>query len=443
MTDEERPTEKRTRKRRQATGDRSLGDRIRRFRTQVGVSQASAAHQIGRTAGWLLQVENGRADPGYSDLLLLAPVLKRHISELIPYRAAAAHDAGATSNVHSETESPVDRREFGKAVVGSMLGMPFLLDWERADATLQRDLRPDAELLDQVQRLVSAVTTTTIRQLDRDSPGTMVPMLQGSLAFVQSLGKGRKCPPALVDAASRLALLYGWVSFQLDNKAESRRVYRFASNVARDGRLIDLHATVLAAASQLDSTIPYGGYGSSNLALVTLDRADALMNGNSSNSVLRAWILARRAQERTALGDAAGAERDLGVAMNQFQPDLVGTDTFYAYPSNGWIIGYEASCNRLGRRWADAEAAYTRVLTHPSSPLWRSVTMSSLASVQARQGDPGQAARTLRQAVGLAIETNTPLRLRHIYGARAQLDQFRDTPAVHEFDHFLSQVAQD
>jgi hypothetical protein len=68
--------------------------------------------------------------------------------------------------------------------------------------------------------------------------------------------------------------------------------------------------------------------------------------------------------------------------------------------------------------------------------------MSSLASVQARQSDPDRSAATLRQAVDLAIATNTPLRLRHVYGARAQLDRFRDTPAVQEFDHFLSQVAQ-
>jgi hypothetical protein len=320
--------------------------------------------------------------------------------------------------------------------------MPYLLDWERAGTTIQHNRRADPELLDQVQRLVSAVTTTATHQLDRGSPDVLAQLLQGSLAFVQSLDRGMQRPRALADAASRLALLYGWVSFQLDNKAESRRAYRFASQVARDGGLTELHATVLAAASQLDSTIPYGGYGSSNPALVTLDRADASINGDASTSVLRAWILARRAQEQAALGDTAGAERDFIAAREWFQPRAVTPETFYAYPSEGWIIGFEASCHRLGRRWSEAEAAYTRVLAHPSSPSWRSVTMSSLASVQARQGDPRRAAGTLVQAVELAIDTNTPLRLRHIYGARAQLDRFRSTPAVQEFDHFLSQVTQ-
>ncbi len=140
--------------------------------------------------------------------------------------------------------------------------------------------------------------------------------------------------------------------------------------------------------------------------------------------------------------DFVGAECDLAAALQQFQASAVTSETFYAYPSDGWITGYEASCRRLARRWSEAETAYSRVLSMPSSPLWRSVTMSSLASVQARQEDPARAANTLRQAVGLAIETNTPLRLRHIHGARAELDQFRDTPAVQELDHFLSQVTQ-
>jgi hypothetical protein len=354
----------------------------------------------------------------------------------------SAQDAACREDANGMTiRRPVDRRRFNKAVIGSLFGVPALLDWERADATLQGDRRPDAELLGQVELLVSAITTTTTRQLDKGSPELLAPMLQGVLTFVQSLGGAHESPLLLSNATARLALLYGWLSFQMDNKSEARRSYRFAVDRARAAGLTEVHATILAAASQLDSTMPYGGYGSSSVSLVTLDHAYELLDTTSA-PVLRAWILSRRAQEWAALGDAARAEMDLAVAVNQFQPAEVTAETFYAYSRPGWVIGYEASCNRLGGRWTEAEAAYGRVLTHPSSPLWRSVTMSSLASVQASQGDPGQAVGTLRQAVGLAIETNTPLRLRHIYGARAQLDPFRDTPTVQEFDHFLSVVAQ-
>jgi transcriptional regulator with XRE-family HTH domain len=441
---DQRPGGRRTRQRRRTSGDRQLGDRIRRARIRLNLSQEVAAHQIGRSAGWLLQVENGRADPGYSDLLLLAPVLKVEFRELLTGQttsAAADFHLPVLSEIHSGAEGSVDRREFSKGIVGSLLAVPGVLDWERADAIIRHDRIPDPELMRQVHALVSAVTATTVKQLDRGSPDQLAPLLHGSLSFVQSLPCGSDRPPELADAMSRLALLYGWLSFQLDNKTASCRIYRYAAHLARDSELTDIYATILAAASQLDSTIPYGGYQSSNGALLTLDHAASLTSGSSSPSILRSWILARRAQERAALRDVPGAQRDFATAEDAFHPSTVMAETFYAYPSEGWITGFEASCNRLAHRWPEAEDAYSRVLSHPSSPLWRAVTMSSLASVQARQNDPARAATTLKDAVTLAIETGAPLRLRHIYGTRSQLDPFRDTPAVQALDHFLSQVA--
>src|SRR5690348_15649847 len=90
VTDQQRPTTKRTRQRLKRAGSAALGDRIRRFRVRLGVSQVALAQQIGRSEGWLVQVENGRADPGYGDLLSLASALKRDISELVPGQLTAA-----------------------------------------------------------------------------------------------------------------------------------------------------------------------------------------------------------------------------------------------------------------------------------------------------------------------------------------------------------------
>lgn len=450
MRDQERPNRKHAQERRRSSGDRSLGDRIRKFRVRRGLNQRVTAHRIERSEQWLLQVENGRADPGYSDLLKLAPVLGVHISQLVAPPSARAsagqpdgeHELTAVAGLASEPDAPVDRREFNQIIVGSLFGIPALLDWEHFDATLRRDRTPDPQLLDQLRVLVSALSATASRQLDTGSPELLAPMLQGALAFTQALPQGQDRPPALAETTSRLALLYGWISFQLDNKFEARRTYRLAAGVAREANLSDLHATVLAAASQLDSSIPYGGYQSSNLSLTTLDQAESLTNGISGTSVLRAWILARRAQERAAAGDASGAAGDLAAARAQFRASDVTTETFYAYPNDGWITGYEASCHRLTGHWPEAEESYSCVLSLPSSPLWRAVTMSSLASVQARQGDPDRAADTLRQAVSLAIDSNTPLRIRHVYGARVQLDRFSDAPAVRHLDDFLAQVVQ-
>src|SRR6266568_8395870 len=84
MSDKQRPKVKRTRNRRQRTGDVPLGDRIRKFRMQLGLSQEQLAQRIDRSEGWMVDVENGRADPSYSDLINLASALKQHISQLLP-----------------------------------------------------------------------------------------------------------------------------------------------------------------------------------------------------------------------------------------------------------------------------------------------------------------------------------------------------------------------
>src|SRR5215472_14173326 len=101
MSEKERSSIKRTRKRRQRTGDVPLGDRVRKFRTQLGLSQEQLAQRIERSEGWLIDVENGRADPSYSDLLNISGVLKQHVSQFLP-------DAPTTAIVSPHISGPLD-----------------------------------------------------------------------------------------------------------------------------------------------------------------------------------------------------------------------------------------------------------------------------------------------------------------------------------------------
>lgn len=78
-------------------GNRELGLRIRRRRNQLGLSQEALAHRVGRSEGWLLQVENGRTDPAYSDLVNLAAALELDTPQLI--------QSATTSSVQSTSGS--------------------------------------------------------------------------------------------------------------------------------------------------------------------------------------------------------------------------------------------------------------------------------------------------------------------------------------------------
>jgi transcriptional regulator with XRE-family HTH domain len=60
-----------------------LGLRVRKARIKAGLSQEQAAHQVERSDRWLLKVENGQTDPGYGDLVRLAPVLRVNFEQLV------------------------------------------------------------------------------------------------------------------------------------------------------------------------------------------------------------------------------------------------------------------------------------------------------------------------------------------------------------------------
>src|SRR5215472_2058785 len=92
VTEEDQPKTRRTRRRRRSEGSPELGLRIRKARTRRGLSQETLAHRIGRSPGWMLQVENGAADPLHSDLVNIADVLGVELSAIV---ADKKHDDGA------------------------------------------------------------------------------------------------------------------------------------------------------------------------------------------------------------------------------------------------------------------------------------------------------------------------------------------------------------
>jgi DNA-binding XRE family transcriptional regulator len=64
-------------------GDAALGLRIRKFRSKLGISQEALGHLVGRSEGWVFQIEKGAAEPGYFDLVNLASVFDVDVARLL------------------------------------------------------------------------------------------------------------------------------------------------------------------------------------------------------------------------------------------------------------------------------------------------------------------------------------------------------------------------
>src|SRR5438477_5750719 len=122
-------------------GDRELGLWIRQRRFERGLKQHVLAERAGLSRRWLVEVENGRLQPKFSDLLRLVEVLGADLIDAPGVRRSSR--TSGVGNLAHEERTETNRREF-MSWIASAAGSAALVDIERlaspaADAAWQRD----------------------------------------------------------------------------------------------------------------------------------------------------------------------------------------------------------------------------------------------------------------------------------------------------------------
>jgi transcriptional regulator with XRE-family HTH domain len=72
----------------------TLGADLRALRKARGMTLTDLAEGLGRSVGWLSQVERDKSDPSIADLRMIAQKLDVSVSMLFRHSAAPAHEAG-------------------------------------------------------------------------------------------------------------------------------------------------------------------------------------------------------------------------------------------------------------------------------------------------------------------------------------------------------------
>ncbi len=117
------------------TRDLSVGERIRTYREDRGLTQAQLAHLVGRSVHWLYLIERGQRQPTrYSDLLAIARVLQVTVADLSGRQEAARPERG---------QDPLGK-------LRSVLAVPDTLSAPDGDEIELSDLRADVEQLDRL-----------------------------------------------------------------------------------------------------------------------------------------------------------------------------------------------------------------------------------------------------------------------------------------------------
>lgn len=111
----------------------SLGADLRALRKARGLTLVDMADQLGRSVGWLSQVERDMSAPGINDLRDIAQVLDVSVSSLFRSSAAKVEELGYV--VRSNTRRPIGSREAG--LVEELLSPDLTDDFEVVHSTFE------------------------------------------------------------------------------------------------------------------------------------------------------------------------------------------------------------------------------------------------------------------------------------------------------------------
>ena len=111
---------------------RTLGADLRALRKARGLTLADMAEEMGKSVGWLSQVERDISEPSISDLRVFARMLDVSVSSLFRVAAAAGEEGYI---VRANARRPIGSREAG--LVEELLSPDLTDDFEMVHSTFE------------------------------------------------------------------------------------------------------------------------------------------------------------------------------------------------------------------------------------------------------------------------------------------------------------------
>ncbi|KIN63150.1 putative HTH-type transcriptional regulator [Sulfitobacter noctilucicola] len=142
----------------------TLGADLRALRKSRGLTLSDMAEGLGRSVGWLSQVERDISEPSITDLRAFAALLDVSVSMLFRHEAAPAHEAGFV--VRAQTRRPIGSQVAG--LVEELLSPDLTDDFEMVHSTFQ----PHSRIKDPVSRPTQEVGYIVSGRLEIEIKGT-------------------------------------------------------------------------------------------------------------------------------------------------------------------------------------------------------------------------------------------------------------------------------
>ncbi|KIN75262.1 DNA-binding protein [Sulfitobacter noctilucae] len=142
----------------------TLGADLRALRKGRGLTLSDMADALGRSVGWLSQVERDISEPSITDLRHIAAKLDVSVSMLFRHEAAPAHEAGFV--VRKDARRAIGSHTAG--LVEELLSPDLTDDFEMVQSTFQ----PHSRIIDPVTRPTQEVGVVLSGKLEIEINGT-------------------------------------------------------------------------------------------------------------------------------------------------------------------------------------------------------------------------------------------------------------------------------
>jgi len=314
------------------------------------------------------------------------------------------------------------------------------LDWDRLSAMLRGG---PSSADDALVEDLGALTRSFAKQVETRTPRSLLPALRSHLNLLTGSLQASQPEPVrrrLLSLTGETSALAGWLSYLLENRGDARLSWAYALELAREAGDDTLFALTLAMQRILHSTISNGGrYGNTARAIALLDQAEAkLRYGSSAHAYV--MVLAKRAEEHAASGDAAAAHHDLERAEGLLQNAPPPEDGFFTWWDGARIAGYRGSCALALGEAREASAVLETALADTSASLigQRCAVATDLAAALARQGEVERSCQLLTESLDTAEPSGLEELVLRVAGARQHLRQWEDAPDVRRLDERLA-----
>ncbi len=405
---------------------------LRKRRIDRKLTQGELADLASISRRWLVEIEAGRSEAKFTDVLKLVDALEADINDVPSVSRRRSGRSIVAGKLDGEAEE-TKRRELLTGWLATMAGVA-LVDVERLAALAGRPGSVDSVYIEDVE----VMSRSFASQWYSVAPSVLLPPAAAHMNSLTALvTDGTSERRSMASVASAMAAMVAHLQLKLARRSAAYSTYALAEALATEAGDELLRAHVLTLRSSMYSPVSQGWrVGEPGRALAELDEAVRASAG--SRARLTALIFARRAEERAASGDGTGAMRDLEEA----EAGLVGSPEWFSVGprDEAELAAFRGLVELLAGQPQRAIRTLEATLDHmdPALMAWRAAVLADQGAALALFGEIDSACETLIQSVALSRRAEGH-HVERVVGVRQRLlSAHADAAAVRSLDEVLA-----